>query len=50
MVTITLEEYRWLIQENVYKNERITWLEREIDRLYAEISNFSAPKGCVDNA
>ena len=44
MVTITLEEYRWLIQENVHQNERITWLESEIDRLYAEISKFSAPQ------
>lgn len=46
MVTITLEEYRWLIQENVYQNERISWLESEIDRLHDKIREFSAPQDC----
>ena len=50
LVTIALEEYRSLVKENTYQAERITWLESEIDRLYAEISKFSAPKGCVENA
>lgn len=49
LVTVSLEEYRSLVQENIRKEERISYLESEIDRLYAEISKFSAPKGCVDN-
>lgn len=42
LVTIALEEYRSLVKENIQKDERILWLESELDRL-------NAPKGCVDN-
>ena len=49
LITIALEEYRSLVQENTYQRERISWLENENYRLNCEISKFSAPKGCVDN-
>lgn len=30
MVTVTLEEYRWLLQENVHLNERVSYLENKL--------------------
>lgn len=43
LITISLEEYRSLVQENIRYSERVVYLENRIYEL-------DAPKGCVRNA
>lgn len=43
LITISLEEYRSLVQENTRYSERVVYLENRICEL-------NAPKGCVNIA